>query len=493
MSKGDHIYINCTGYTHHGIDCGDGTVIHYTGEKLKGIITRTTLSEFACGSEIYVKNYEHCDLSEIVVLRAEKRLGENEYNLFFNNCEHFATWCKIGKSESEQVNRASRVGTSAVGVGVSAAGYKTMKTVISTYAVSDEIASGLANGTLTRTGGIIFDKQKNLIVAWLRETKASSTPISKLLKISSMACVLNLGITMMGFAVINERLNQLEKGIQQVQDTLNKINEKIDLGYYANFRAALELAVTAIKTQTPETRRGMAINAITKLKEANVIYSKYTDEKIDQGSQVADEYLLALVLSYVTEARCYLELEEISLALDILQDGLEKLRPKLEKYIKILLTSNPAVYLEPQFKDQISLHRFTQVYQWFDSSLNEVDVFEFHRENLFNLRRDLGNESGYKWVQSLPQAIVARTEVKGSVWGNKEEMKQEALKRLPQTLEMIESLIETYYRLEAYQAEIKALSQLGIGFHEWKNLAPQEPQLAESELMYILPSGPVAL
>jgi hypothetical protein len=30
MTKGDHIYINCGAFTHHGIDCGDGTVIHYT-------------------------------------------------------------------------------------------------------------------------------------------------------------------------------------------------------------------------------------------------------------------------------------------------------------------------------------------------------------------------------------------------------------------------------------------------------------------------------
>ena len=38
-----------------------------------------------------------------VVSRAESRLGENGYNLFGNNCEHFAHWCKTGRHRSAQV------------------------------------------------------------------------------------------------------------------------------------------------------------------------------------------------------------------------------------------------------------------------------------------------------------------------------------------------------------------------------------------------------
>jgi predicted ATPase len=38
------------------------------------------------------------------VERARSRLGEDKYNLVFNNCEHFAVWCKTGVSESSQVS-----------------------------------------------------------------------------------------------------------------------------------------------------------------------------------------------------------------------------------------------------------------------------------------------------------------------------------------------------------------------------------------------------
>ena len=41
------------------------------------------------------------------------RLGEQRYNLLFNNCEHFAVWCKTGQHRSGQVERA--LGSGALG------------------------------------------------------------------------------------------------------------------------------------------------------------------------------------------------------------------------------------------------------------------------------------------------------------------------------------------------------------------------------------------
>ena len=41
---------------------------------------------------------------EETVRRARSKLGESEYNLIFNNCEHFAIWCKTGVSKFEQVD-----------------------------------------------------------------------------------------------------------------------------------------------------------------------------------------------------------------------------------------------------------------------------------------------------------------------------------------------------------------------------------------------------
>ena len=90
-------------YQHHGIDCGDGSVIHY--RKPSEVVERTSFATFSKGNIVTAKEYikGFCYIPEVVVARAESRLGEDKYSLLFNNCEHFATWCKTGISDSKQV------------------------------------------------------------------------------------------------------------------------------------------------------------------------------------------------------------------------------------------------------------------------------------------------------------------------------------------------------------------------------------------------------
>ena len=56
----------------------------------------------------YIRNLKgyHIYSPEETVARAESRVGETKYNLAFNNCEHFALWCKTGIHESIQVEDA---------------------------------------------------------------------------------------------------------------------------------------------------------------------------------------------------------------------------------------------------------------------------------------------------------------------------------------------------------------------------------------------------
>ncbi|NEO97253.1 MAG: NC domain-containing protein [Symploca sp. SIO2E9] len=109
MARGDQIYVIRpylklqAVYQHHGIDCGDGNVIHYRKLKDHEMVSSTSLDTFAQGRKVYRRKYKVCYIPDVVVQRAQSRLGERKYNLLFNNCEHFATWCKTGVSDSRQI------------------------------------------------------------------------------------------------------------------------------------------------------------------------------------------------------------------------------------------------------------------------------------------------------------------------------------------------------------------------------------------------------
>jgi hypothetical protein len=142
MARGDHIYVERLNgiYAHHGIDTGEGWVIHYTGKNWRDPrkVQRTTIEEFAQDGEILTKDYtaffaalkspgcyqkktsyqisrilnrlngldlDQLDLSaDAVIDRAQARIGERAFSIMFHNCEHFASWCKTGISNSDQAN-----------------------------------------------------------------------------------------------------------------------------------------------------------------------------------------------------------------------------------------------------------------------------------------------------------------------------------------------------------------------------------------------------
>ena len=103
MATADHLQVPRRHglFNHHGIDLGDGTVAHY----LEGReILRSPVSEFSQGAVVSVLNHANASPAGVTLRRAMSRLGEQNYNLLFNNCEHFATWCKTGRHSSEQVD-----------------------------------------------------------------------------------------------------------------------------------------------------------------------------------------------------------------------------------------------------------------------------------------------------------------------------------------------------------------------------------------------------
>ena len=110
---GDVIKVNRALYAHYGVYVGDKRVIHYTDEgggDFKGMVQETSLESFLAGADGYFvveldpDEYEHIYSPKETVKRARDKLGEEDYNFFTHNCEHFAVWCKTGEDRSAQVS-----------------------------------------------------------------------------------------------------------------------------------------------------------------------------------------------------------------------------------------------------------------------------------------------------------------------------------------------------------------------------------------------------
>ena len=387
------------------------------------------------------------------------------------------------------------------------------------FDIPAHIIQGLANGSYERVGGVIREMGSKKIVTWLRDAPnlanfTAGSPINavgnKLTTLLGSATaitgVLNLAVSTMGFALVLNKLKGIEQQLELAQEILKSIEYKIDLSFYANFRAALDLALNAFTMMNPETRKISAMQAINRFLEAEHHYTKLADIEINNGSQVADEYLSTLCLAYIAETRCYLELEELDTARRRLKESTATLRPRFEKHINTLLTSNPAAYLHPSLKEQIGLKQLTEIYQWLYPGVTENDVFDMQRENIFKLA-----QQPQQWIESLPQAIhLPKDTIKTNVINDIKKQAQNFLvsklpkskndlqDTIPQSPEMeiygllpimmtlIGSMVEDYNRLAMYESEVETIQQLGMGFHDWQKLTPPSSvQPNESGLMYI--------
>lgn len=119
---GDHIRVERLDglFYHHGIYIGNGRVIHFSApgpvEIIKwdeATVIETSLEDFLKSGAVEVRQYTDAERLELyspgkIVANAKQCLGFQNYNLIFNNCEHFANSCTTGRHRSPQVEEVFR-------------------------------------------------------------------------------------------------------------------------------------------------------------------------------------------------------------------------------------------------------------------------------------------------------------------------------------------------------------------------------------------------
>ena len=165
LQKGDHISVNglssvgcCLSsssfYYHEGI-YSDGYVYHFSGDTQQDAkVKKSTIKEFLRGRNVlYRSNYngQSCYDSQRVVERAEEIFQNGTwagYQPIFNNCEHFATYCKTGNAYSNQVKFIFNITHSFIAV--ACAVLIVMLCVLCTFAIGSGIVEKFLRSLHTR-------------------------------------------------------------------------------------------------------------------------------------------------------------------------------------------------------------------------------------------------------------------------------------------------------------------------------------------------------
>ena len=100
LSPGDHVAYSQILYMHHCIYVGNGLAVHLTYSGVEEDLFEQLVGKFP----FWVIEHDNAYSPEIIVERARSKMHEkNDYNIIFNNCEHFCEWACTGFAWSHQV------------------------------------------------------------------------------------------------------------------------------------------------------------------------------------------------------------------------------------------------------------------------------------------------------------------------------------------------------------------------------------------------------
>ena len=344
--------------------------------------------------------------------------------------------------------------------------------------------NGKIQGFLQSTAGFIEEKDVQLVLA-------NAAQYAQLgMKTNPIAFGIHAASS---FSVLAYQIETIKNRLETTAKTLDKINSKVDIGYYSKFKGAIELASHALSMKDPENKLNLSHNAMQLFVETKNIYTQYLQQELEQDGRMIADYFLIVVLSYLGQVKCCLELEEVDTAKKILREGTEEVKGIATQYIQQLLTDNPTIYLHNDFKDlDIDLSRLVKVYKWLGQEVDENTLFNQWKEAYVHI-----HTKPEKALKKLPKMVwnpvldIAAKEHKFylarlnplQLFQN-DDSKPLLKNRLQECFETIKQIMETYNRFYGAVVEVDWIAENGGSYQEWKQYLAAHQQEGKN-LMYV--------
>jgi hypothetical protein len=246
-----------------------------------------------------------------------------------------------------------------------------------TFEVPERIRAGLGSGDLVRRGGVIQwakGPSKGQIASWLRETgglgelaPAQISPVvaeqlSQLQFASSALAVgqvLHLGVSVMGFAVLHQKLRVLDAKLDTVlvrlrdaEEDMAWLDRRLDMSIAAELRGALEAAELPSLALSPESQIGLYSTCSgARHHYEQLMVAMLKNERAHKHPELFSLYLAGLSLASVARGRLLRRLEGAAFASQNLhadQQGCSELLAAFQSPLLPQADGAPRVFLSPR-------------------------------------------------------------------------------------------------------------------------------------------------
>ena len=329
------------------------------------------------------------------------------------------------------------------------------------FEVPDHIATGLANGTLERVGGVIRYTDSKRIVRWLREggnvSRSSSSGLNLLptlltavgmnkQTIGLVAGAVTIAGPLIDVAIVGYTIHTLNQRIDALQKEIESIYDRLDINFEkakaAQLDAAQTLAEKFLGVAEPVAQQMMFANVLTELVAAEKTLVQDIIHSLDGNKlRLAERQIACLISVNTLAARCALDFDQSELALRSLEASQASLRPHVERLVKRLVRKNAALYFHKSVSDDY-LDRYIQIRGWLHGN---ADIWE-------RVAKEARNRF---WNEDSVEALYQEKRIFLHTWPE--------LRKRPfykENIPRAERLIENFQRFESYALYLEASDRL---------------------------------
>jgi predicted transcriptional regulator len=349
------------------------------------------------------------------------------------------------------------------------------------FDVPARVAQGLINGSLERVGGVVRDSSTKQVVMWLQEggsqaSNALAQPplagIQALATASSLLSAANLGVSVAGFALVLQQLNQISDQIKSVEAKVDRANQKLDDGWLAKLKAGINACQNSVELQNPTLRIQMAGDAINMLHEARHYFNQQAIRSSSKAEAASADYVGLAFVALAAEVQAHLQLDEGDKAARTLRQGLEDLRPGLTQLMNAVLECS-CHFMRPEFAGEVDLDLLLWLHNGFRRMQRDPGepTMQLTASELFDRqRKKIGKvfQSTEDWHGEIPQVVVDTSNVPdwwlGPVNQGMDKTKRGRLvkEQLPEGLNKIVALVEVHDRVMAQVLQLEEMERLGL-------------------------------